>query len=62
MPTIDTVCAEPGCHRPTRIWVGGIMQHESAHNLDRACPKHRAKYQKIYDEHVKACKRLGVPV
>jgi len=60
MPAIEFKCPEKGCDVMTTIWVPNYPQHQSEHDADRACKKHKEKYAKIREEHVKDCERWGV--
>lgn len=60
MGVIKFKCPEKGCDVMSDVWVPNYPQHDSEHNVDAACPKHKPKYQKIRDEHIQMCERLGV--
>jgi len=60
MPAMKFKCPEKGCHVMTEIWVPNYPQHQSEHDADRACKKHKEKYEKKREKHVKECDRLGI--
>ncbi len=60
MPAIKFKCPEKGCETMVEVWVPDYPQHETEHNMDAACPKHKTKYTEIWQRHVAECRRLGI--
>jgi hypothetical protein len=60
MPPMEFKCPERGCKQMTTVWVPNFPQHQSEHDADAACPKHKAKYESIRQKHVKECEQLGI--
>lgn len=60
MPAIQFKCPERGCDKTSLAWVPDRPQHQSEHNADAACKKHKKKYELIYQKHVEECERLGI--
>jgi hypothetical protein len=60
MPAIEFKCPEKGCDVMTQVWVPNYPQHDSEHNADAACKKHKKKYEEIRKNHIEQCKLWGI--
>lgn len=60
MPAMKFKCPEKGCEEMVETWVPNYPQHQTEHDDNTACPKHKKKYAAIRRKHVGDCERLGV--
>jgi hypothetical protein len=47
-------CPEEGCEVFSDCWVPSGLIHQTQYDAERACPKHKEKYRKLYEEWKKA--------